>query len=124
MAAADHDAAVAGVSHLPLIAAAALVEAVLGHEDDPRADWPQARALAATGWRDMTRLARGDPDMGAGIIGTNAPAIGARIRDLVTALQEWADLLGPPDGPAAEEVRDRLRAARDRLRQSDDEPTP
>src|SRR5262245_61581071 len=45
MTAAEHDAAVASISHLPLVAAAALVEAVaLAHESSE--EWPLARALA------------------------------------------------------------------------------
>ncbi len=43
MTAEDHDAAVAGISHLPLVVAVALVEAVAGLGDGPaRADWPEA----------------------------------------------------------------------------------
>lgn len=115
MAADDHDAAVAAISHLPLVVAAALVEAVAGGARDARDGWPAASALAATGWRDMTRLARGDVDMGAGIVTTNAPPIAARIRDLIEVLESWlADLErdGEPDGTA---VAARLRAARERL---------
>jgi prephenate dehydrogenase len=114
--AAAHDRAVAGVSHLPLVVAAALVEAVAGsRSDEPDRDWPTAAALAATGWRDTTRLARGDATMGAGIIATNAPAIAARVRDLVTALEAWLAELERPGGPDAGEVAERLRTARERL---------
>jgi len=48
MGAADHDAAVAAISHLPLVLSAALVEAVAGRPDRPRVDWAQAAQLAAT----------------------------------------------------------------------------
>ena len=54
------------ISHLPLVLAAALVEAVAGPPGSERQGWPAAAALAATGWRDMTRLARGDVEMGSG----------------------------------------------------------
>ena len=74
---ADHDRAVAAISHLPLALAAALVQAV-GDADD----WPLARALAAGGWASATRLARGDVTMGAGIAATNAPELARRIRAL------------------------------------------
>ena len=81
MEAAAHDAAVALISHLPILAAAALVEAAAGAAGEPwRADWPEAAALAASGWRDATRLARGDTEMGAGIAATNAVALAARVR--------------------------------------------
>ena len=116
LGAAAHDRAVAGISHLPLVVAAALVEAVAGHGSaGPSADWPTAASLAATGWGDTTRLARGDVTMGAGIIATNAPAIADRIRELVTALDAWLAELERPGGPDAGEIADRLRTARERL---------
>jgi len=116
LGAAEHDRAVAGISHLPLIVAAALVEAVAGDlAAGPSADWPTAANLAATGWRDTTRLARGDATMGASIIATNAPALATRVRDLMTALDGWLAELERPGGPDSDEVADRLRSARKRL---------
>jgi len=108
MAADAHDRAVAAISHLPLVLAAALAEAVAGG-----ADWDVERALAATGWADMTRLAKGDPEMGAGILATNAVAVADRLKDVRRALDAWIDALdtgrgAPPDAPA---MRDRLAAA-------------
>ena len=115
MTAADHDAAVAAVSHLPLVVAAALVEAVAGDASGPRPDWAAAAGLAATGWRDMTRLARGDVTMGAGIAATNAVQVATRVRDLIAVLEGWAGEL--EQGPAVDSdaIADRLRVARDRL---------
>jgi prephenate dehydrogenase len=116
MTATAHDDAVAAVSHLPLVVAAALVEAVAGRDDGTvRADWPAAASLAATGWRDMTRLARGDVAMGAGIAATNAPAIAARLRDLIDVLEGWLADLERRGGPDPDDLATRLRAARDRL---------
>lgn len=115
MTAGAHDAAVAGISHLPLIAAASLVEAVAGGADGQRDDWVAASALAASGWRDMTRLARGDVTMGTGIVATNSAAIAARVRDLIAVLDRWAADLERPEGADAAVVADRLRTARDRL---------
>ena len=115
MTAEDHDEAVAAVSHLPLIVAAALVETVAGRESGARGDWPLAGELAATGWRDMTRLARGDAAMGAGIATTNGPRIARRIRELVEVLDSWAPDLERAEGPDRAAVARRLRVARDRL---------
>jgi prephenate dehydrogenase len=115
MGAADHDAAVAAISHLPLVLSAALVEAVAGRPDRPRVDWAQAAQLAAGGWEGMTRLARGDVDMGTGIATTNAPAIARRLRDLRAVIDEWLADLERPDGPDRAGVRDRLTAARSML---------
>jgi prephenate dehydrogenase len=115
MTAAAHDDAVAAISHLPLVAAVALVEAVAGAGPEDRDDWPTAAGLAASGWRDMTRLASGDVTMGAGIVTTNAPAIAARVRDLIAALDAWRVELERSGGPADDAVAARLREARDRL---------
>lgn len=116
LGAAEHDRAVAGISHLPLVVAAALVEAVAGDGTaSPPADWPTAANLAATGWRDTTRLARGDATMGASIVATNAPALAARVRDLMATLEGWLAELERAGGPDSDAIADRLRSARKRL---------
>lgn len=116
LGAAAHDRAVAGISHLPLVVAAALVEAIAGDGAGASSgDWPTAVSLAASGWRDTTRLARGDATMGAGIIATNAPAIADRVRELIAALDGWLAELERPGGPDAGEIAERLRTARERL---------
>jgi prephenate dehydrogenase len=109
-----HDEAVAAISHLPLLAAAAIVEAVAGGSS-ARTGRPEAAELAASGWRDITRLARGEPEMGAGIVATNAPAVAARVRDLISVLEGWLAELERPGGPDESAVADRLRTARERL---------
>jgi prephenate dehydrogenase len=113
MDAAQHDVSVAAISHLPLVLAAALVETVASAGDP---GWPPARELAASGWRDMTRLAKGDPDMGAGILSTNGPAVAARLRALRETLDTWIDQLdGGSAGADAGRLRKRLEAARTAL---------
>jgi prephenate dehydrogenase len=112
MDAAAHDRAVAAISHLPLILAASLVEAVAGTPKAIRDDWPAASALAAGGWRDMTRVARGDPAMGAAIAVTNAPVLAARLRDLKAVLDAWLTELERPGGPKESVLVERLAAAR------------
>ncbi|MEA2606983.1 MAG: prephenate dehydrogenase [Chloroflexota bacterium] len=116
MSAGEHDAAVAAISHLPLVVAAALVEAVAGGDDgQARTDWPAAAALAASGWQGATRLARGDVEMGVGIVATNAPAIAARLRDLRAVLDGWLAELERSEGPDHADLAARLAAARRRL---------
>ncbi|MEO5884754.1 MAG: prephenate dehydrogenase/arogenate dehydrogenase family protein [Candidatus Limnocylindrales bacterium] len=112
LSASAHDQAVAGISHLPLITSAALVEAVAGSRQAPREDWAEAQSVAASGWRDMTRLARGDIDMGAGIATTNAVALARRIRDLMAVLDGWAGELERPGGPDPDAIRGRFERAR------------
>lgn len=104
-----HDAATAAISHVPLIVASALVEALA---DGPA--WPVASTLAASGWRDMTRLARGDPAMAGGIAVTNAAEIAAGLRRVRTVLDAWIATLDAPN-PELEAIVDRLAEARRRL---------
>jgi prephenate dehydrogenase len=107
-----HDAAAAAISHVPLIMASALVEALA---EGPA--WPVASVLAASGWRDMTRLARGDPDMGGGIAVTNAAEIAAGLRRVRKVLDEWVATLDAPD-PELAAIVERLAEARRRLEPS------
>ena len=119
MDAPTHDRAVAGISHLPLILAAALVESVAGPgTGPPRADWPTAAQLTASGWRDMTRLARGDATMGAGIAVTNATALATRLREFQTTLEAWRLDLERSGGPDESAIAERLRAVAERLEPS------
>jgi prephenate dehydrogenase len=123
MTAEAHDAAVAAISHLPLVVSAALVEAVSGirgREED--ADWPAARMLAAGGWRDMTRLALGDVTMGAGIAATNDDMLADRIRALRAALGGWLEELERRGGPDPASLEARFAAVRAVLG-ADDSPS-
>ena len=106
----EHDAAVAAISHLPLLLAAALVESVTSADPASR-EWSLARALSASGWRDMSRLARGDPEMGAGILATNAEAVRGRLQALRATLDRWIEELGAPS-PDPAPIRDRLERAK------------
>jgi prephenate dehydrogenase len=112
MSADEHDQAVAAISHLPLVVAAALVESV-ALAAAAADDWPVARALAAMGWGDMTRLARGDPEMGAGILDTNREAVVTRLHAYRDAIDAWLQAL--ESGADADALRVRLSAAREAL---------
>jgi prephenate dehydrogenase len=116
-----HDSYVAAISHMPLVVSVALVEAVAGRGPEPRPDWAWAEALGAGGWASMTRLARGDATMGAGIAATNAGQMAARLRDVRVALDEWIALLEAAD-PDEPELHARFAAARARLLAGDPVP--
>jgi prephenate dehydrogenase len=83
--AATHDDIVARVSHLPYLMAAALA-----HAAAPEGD---ARALAASGYRDTSRLAHSDPAMMLDILLTNAPSIRSALADASAALAALDELL-------------------------------
>jgi prephenate dehydrogenase len=119
--AATHDRAVAAISHVPLVVAAALVEAVIGSGEGPdRPDWALESRLAAGGWASMTRVALGSPEMSAGIAATNAEAIAAGLRDLRAVIDAWIAMLDAEAGDVAP-LAGRFRAARDRLAPRDAE---
>lgn len=111
MPADEHDAAVAAISHLPLVVSAALAESVA---QSSTRGWSSGRYLVAGGWRDMTRLAKGDPEMGAGILATNAQVVRQRLAAFRAVLDGWIDELDG-DAPDAERMRSRLEAARSAL---------
>lgn len=67
---AEHDELVAAVSHVPLLLSVALFKLV--HDS---ACWDDAEQLAGPGFRDMTRLVMGDPEMATDIVATNRTAI-------------------------------------------------
>ncbi|MGH2467120.1 MAG: prephenate dehydrogenase dimerization domain-containing protein, partial [Candidatus Limnocylindrales bacterium] len=112
----EHDRAVAIISHLPLLVSVALAETALDDEV-----WPIARRLAAQGFRDTTRLARGDPTLGAGIMATNPAAVADALGRLGAVLDAWrADLVvlaeAMDDGSIAEAASDGSRAGTRDLR--------
>lgn len=110
-----HDRLVASISHAPLLTSVALVEAVAGTIAAPASSWADARMLAATGWRDTTRLALGDPTMGAEILASNAEAVAGVLHAYRDRIDEWLALLAAPGGPDAEALRARLAGAKARL---------
>lgn len=89
-----HDAAVALISHLPQLLASTLATLLGAEHDGAVAERALAQRLAATGWRDMTRLAGSSWSMWRDICLTNQPnlsvALGAMIGEL-QALKETLD---------------------------------
>lgn len=67
----SHDLAVAAISHLPIMVAASLVNAV----NDMELVRNHARQLASTGFFDTTRVASGDPKLGLDIFCTNTESV-------------------------------------------------
>ena len=79
MEAGTHDRLVAGVSHAAFLLSVGYVLAL-----SRRTDWPQASRLAAGGFRDMSRLAAGDPELYTGVTKTNRAQLIEQL-DAVTA---------------------------------------
>ena len=74
-------------------------------------------AVPPSGWRDMTRLARGDVEMGdRDRVDERAGQVAARIRDLVEVLEGWlAELERDGRARRRDAVAERLQHARERL---------
>jgi len=102
-----HDRLVAAISHLPYSLAVALVLTVaeIGTEDD--LVWE----LAASGFRDTSRLAASDVRMMVDILLTNRAAISDVLRQARASLDRLADLLAAGD---EDNVRALLLAAYDK----------
>jgi prephenate dehydrogenase len=81
MSAEDHDRLVSGVSHAAFLLSVAYVLSV-----SRRADWPDASRVAASGFRDMSRLAAGDPEMYAAIAATNRDQVLDQLDEIAATL--------------------------------------
>ena len=84
----EHDRLVAGISHLPLLLSVALVAVTT---KDP--SWQQMSRLAASGYRDLTRLASGSPEVNAHICLSNQDAVVAWIDAFSEELQRLRRLV-------------------------------
>ena len=98
-----HDRAVARVSHLPH-ALAGLLMLLPGRNDLP---------VAASGFRDATRLASGDPEMWRDIFITNRRAVLAAIDRLDGSLAKLRDLVAAGDAAGIERLLRRAKTRRD-----------
>jgi prephenate dehydrogenase len=84
-----HDALVALISHLPYSVASALTQTV----DAAGLNDPAVWQVAASGFRDTTRLAASDPTMMLDILLTNAGAVSNAIRDFQFTLDQFTAML-------------------------------
>src|SRR3989442_13997170 len=103
-----HDRRVPAISHLPHVAAWALVDAVGRFE-------PGALAFAARGFRDTTRIAASDPPMWRDVLLANADAVRASLGAFRAALDELERLLVAGDAAGIEALLARLKATREGL---------
>lgn len=87
-----HDRALALTSHLPHVVAAALASTLPSHLHD----------LTATGFRDTTRLAAGDPALWGGILSSNQANVLAALDRFGDQLRRFHDALAAGDRAALE----------------------
>jgi prephenate dehydrogenase len=104
----EHDRAVAAVSHLPHLAAAALVDAVARL-------CPGAFEVAAAGFKGTTRIAAGDARLWREIFLSNRPALAEALGAFRAALADLEELVASGDAEGLERALERIRQIRSRL---------
>ncbi len=77
----EHDSYVAGISHLPFVAAASLMRTTAND-----GAWRDMKTLSSSGFKDTTRLALGNPQMHRDILMTNRAAVARWIDSYVGTL--------------------------------------
>jgi prephenate dehydrogenase len=102
-----HDQVVAFASHLPQLAATALMGAVA------QVQAPAAlRSLVASGFRDTTRIAASEPDLWVDICTTNSPSIVAALDALSQRITLLRELVAAGDREGLREVLAQAQSAR------------
>ena len=108
LTAAQHDTLVAMVSHVPHLTAATLMNLA----DRAAEEHHALLALAAGGFRDMTRIAAGQPDIWPDVCAENAPAIVAALDVLLADLSSMRDRVAAADRAGLLEVLEHAAEAR------------
>jgi len=108
MSAAVHDRLVAGVSHAAFLLSIGYVLAL-----SRRSDWPEASEVAGSGFRDMSRLAAGDPELYGGVAQTNRENMVAMLDAVSAELARLRRHL-EADDPRLVELFEEARAVRER----------
>ena len=106
--AAQHDRIFAAVSHLPHLAAFALVDDLA-----QRADGDTFFRFAASGFRDFTRIAGSSPEMWRDIALANRGALVAELDAYLASLQALRSAVSADDAEALLAIFSRARAARE-----------
>jgi prephenate dehydrogenase len=101
----EHDHALAFSSHLPHLVAAALASML-----------PTGlHAVTASGFRDATRIAAGDPELWTGIFASNRQAVLEALQQLEAQLARFRHALETQDQPRLTELLAQAKRVRDAL---------
>ena len=104
----EHDAYVAGISHLPFLLSVALMRSV-----SRDAGWRDMKYLSAGGFRDASRLSAGSPEMHRDICATNRGAILRWIDTVMEELDHQRTLIASASPEADEALLANFTEARD-----------
>jgi prephenate dehydrogenase len=103
-----HDRSLALTSHMPHLVASALVSILT----------PELAALTATGFRDTTRIAAGDPALWTGILLQNRESLLAGLDLLGVSLAQFRRALETSDRPTLDRLLAQAKTIRDALDQT------
>ncbi len=101
----EHDEALAITSHLPHLLAAALAGVLP----------PELHELTASGYRDTTRIAAGDPSLWTAIFAQNRPALLAALQRLEEQLTRFREALTVENSTAVTDLLAQAKRVRDAL---------
>lgn len=106
--ASEHDAYVAGISHLPMVLAASLV-----HTVSADSSWRDMKTLTAGSFRDTTRVAGQDPTMARDILLTNRVSIARWLDREIDELEKVRALLTESGEESDKAIEEWFTQARD-----------
>lgn len=112
----EHDRALALISHLPHVAAYALVETLDGMDPDRI-----IRGFAAGGFRDTTRIAASHPEMWRDIFSMNQSEVVKAIREYEKSLAGMREAIERADWAGLTERLERARRAKIEMERVDNE---
>ncbi|MGB0693238.1 MAG: prephenate dehydrogenase/arogenate dehydrogenase family protein, partial [Pseudomonadales bacterium] len=110
-----HDAVLAQTSHLPHLAAYALVDVLCQGGDSL-----EVFQYAAGGFRDFSRIAASDPTMWRDVFLTNQEPVLATLDQYIAELGALRDLVAAGDGDQLKAIFERAKAARDHFADLDE----
>ena len=108
----DHDYLVAGASHLPHLIASVLTQTTQSVQTKSL----RALELAATGFRDTTRIAAGSPEIWRDIFLQNSEFLIPMVKSTIQTLEQLSTLLTNKDSTKIEEFLAQAKEIRDTLK--------
>jgi len=107
----EHDELTAAVSHIPHLLAAALVNLTTKVSEEH----PEALEIAAGGFRDMTRIALGEPGIWRDVFLSNREAVLSQLVELKEEIERLADRMRDGDAEGLQQLLAEAAQARAKL---------
>jgi prephenate dehydrogenase len=114
----EHDALLAGASHLPYFASAAIVRAMTGQRS-----WPEMKSMAAGGFRAVSAPLDADPAMWTDVAFTNSENITRQLDDLIAQLTSIREMISARDEALTSELQQAQEAHHAWLAQRGEAPS-